>query len=446
MTFYALLIVLHVITTNSDVPPTFSESFNLRDRISLETIREWEETYETVSQIPTISGGYLTDSSVYIVKSQRNERQKKTRVYLESYGETKDNNNKYQRMPWIWNVGATSIYPSPSRNKLAIINSVTINSVSQSVIEIYDNSQLIDTIYPPSQTFGNIYKSGQLFGITWSKNEEQIAFIAERNFIKASKSLFSDKTTINTKVTLSDDGTQRYGQQYEFTETYGEQMNGAKWTSLFIFDLNKRELYYFDDTVIPDRYSLGECIFDPNNNNSLLVVAYDTFPRRLGMKFYNSRPTQLWLIKLPSPIVDKGSFIIKNAENIQLAGNDHSAQHVRFGMNGKFIVYLTTDNTLAHTAATRLQLMNWPPNKNEKIKTIIDIPMNIKSEDVIENKEFGGLMTTSEQPIPRRCWIDDETLLINSQYGHKNGALIVNIKQKTVQRFDELNDIINHFE
>eukprot|EP01084_Bolivina_argentea_P030236 56062_1 len=330
-----LLNVFYLITIYSkdqEVPPTFTTEFNLRDRISLTKIKEWEKNYETLSEIPTIKNGYMVNSTVYIIKSQRNERQKKHRAFVESYIFNEQTQDKYERAPWVWNNIATSVYPSPSGNKLAVINNIIIDSTSQTVIEIYDKHQLIDTIYPPDQTFSTIYKSGIFSSISWSYDENFITFIAETNFIIASKNLFNDKTTINEEYISNNNDTQRYGQKYEFREDYGNGMNGAHLTSLFIFDLNKRQLYRFDDSIISNRYSLGECIFDPNDSSSILVVAYDNFPRR----WIHTRPSQIWLIKVPLLTEINDNFVIKNAKITVLPTpkNDHNPKHIRFGLNG----------------------------------------------------------------------------------------------------------------
>ena len=397
---------------NTQVNNTFLEmkqsrlfsKFNLKDRLSSKQFKEFEKRYETFAEIPLISGGFINNNikenlnTVQIIKCQKNIRQKTTRKYLETYVES---NDKYKRIPWIWNVNATSIYPSPTREKIAIINKISIddkdkNGTKKCVIEIYDNQQLIDTIYPPSSSFGDIYKNEPFYGISWNKQENLLAFIAEKEDIK-STNFFKDATLIKkydpkTKKEENkddkgdedkdEDDDKLFGQSYDFKETFGEQMNGAKSTTLFIYDLDKKQLYDIsdnDDDIIPNNIVLSECIFDPNDNSSILCIAYNIFPRRLGVRFYNTRPTQLWQIKLPSYIVANSQ--IDKAKVINLAPNDHSPQYLRFSPNGKLLTYLTTNNTFSHLAPARLQCMKWPPkdgdDDNIKIETIIDIPNKI---------------------------------------------------------------------
>ena len=67
------------------------KKFNLKDRISAKQFKEFENRYETFSEIPLISGGFIANnnnnnslSTVHIIKSQKNIRQKVNREYLES--------------------------------------------------------------------------------------------------------------------------------------------------------------------------------------------------------------------------------------------------------------------------------------------------------------------------------------------------------------------------
>ena len=84
--------------------------------------------------------------------------------------------------------------------------------------------------------------------------------------------------------------------------------------------------------------------------------------------------------------------------------------------------------------------MPWPKGN---IETIIDIPTKVTSENVLQNNEFGGIFCYGG--IPRRCWIDEKRIMINSLSGHVWGTLLVDIEQKTVEKFDQFTEIRNSF-
>eukprot|EP01083_Nonionella_stella_P084989 235363_1 len=415
--------------------------FNLKDRITTKQIKEFEKRYETFTEIPLISGGFIANASnksqitaVNILKTQQNIRQKVNRKYLESYVYS---DKEYKQIPFIWNVNPTSICPSPSRNKMAVINKIQSDNEKKdktSVIEIYDSYKLIDTIYPPSSTFADIHKKEPFYGLSWNNDETLIAFIAEKAVPKSTK-FFKDNTLItkygdDKKDTAKED--ESFGASYEFKEDFGEQMDGAKATTLFVYDLQKKQLF---EPALDSDLVFSECVFDPNDSSSIIAVTYDTFPRRLGVRFYNSRPTRLWCIKLPKYIVPNSMY--DKMEMIRIAANDFSPQYPRFSPNGESLVYLTTDNTFSHLSPSRLRRMKWQSNQTEdvEIETIIDIPTNVTSKDVLIDDQFGGIFCYGGVPI--RCWINEDTMIINSLYGHVWGALIINLTQKTMCKLDE---------
>ena len=84
--------------------------------------------------------------------------------------------------------------------------------------------------------------------------------------------------------------------------------------------------------------------------------------------------------------------------------------------------------------------MQWPPSDDTATaETIIDIPTNITSQNVIENGAFGGIFCYGG--IPDRCWINNDLMIINSLSGHNWGALLIDIKNKTIQKLDKFTEI-----
>lgn len=67
---------------------------------------------------------------------------------------------------------------------------------------------------------------------------------------------------------------------------------------------------------------------------------------------------------------------------------------------------------------------------------MIDIPSKVAAKDVIENGEFPGIWCYGG--VPTRCWVDSETMILNSVSGHIWGALLVDIGKKTVQKLSDL--------
>lgn len=309
---------------------TFGNKFNLKDRLSVQQFNDFESLYETFFELPMISKGWIANhpncnsknlSTIYLCKSQKNIRQKKKRSFLETYVNVDrySSPDNYQRLPWMFKVSGTAIFPSPSKTRFAVVSKLALDpkksDKTQSVIEIYSDSQLTHTVIAPKETFGDIHTGSQLSGFSWSANEKYIAFIAERKQLKSSKNFFEDASHIKTFAELQkDDGKEeqklneseeekekrekkekeeaeeRIGHAYEFEETFGEQSNGAKNTSIFIFDVENNVIIDLDaySDLIPSNIVLGEVIFCPDSQ-SVIAVAYDTYPRKLGIRYYNTR-------------------------------------------------------------------------------------------------------------------------------------------------------------
>ena len=452
--------------------------FNFKDRISPKQFKEFESRYETFAEIPTVSAGFFANdeehkvSAVHIVKSQKNVRHQMTRKLLETYTETA---NGWQRVPWLWDVGSTAIYPSPSRRKLAKITKITASSKGKgtssgdkvSVIEIYDDQQLIDTVYPPAGSFGDIYKSIPFEGVSWNKEEDLIAFIAERAAPKTT-SFFNEKTQIQRhKVTApngdggaEDDDSAKdavFGHKFDFKESFGEQADGASSTTLFLYDLTTKKLFDFDDDdgggLFPDDVVLSECQFDPNDSSTLCLVSLSTTPRRMGTRFYNSRPSKLWRLRLPSSIAAQSE--LSSPALTRLAVTDCSPQNVRFSPSGQKLVYFSTENTFSHLAPVRLRTMKWPPSMAEEqkggddgdggVETVIDIPSGseVTARAVIEEGAFPGIWCYGG--VPSRCWLDEHRMVINSLCGHVWGSLLIDFRHKSAVKMHEFAEIEDHF-
>ena len=178
---------------------------------------------------------------------------------------------------------------------------------------------MIDSITNNNKThFGKIHSDGPFCGVAFNhsndsnnnnnKEENLIAFIAERPDIKnedlftfvknkkknneslksndkdKDKSKDSDKSDKKDKEKEKEKEKEKktMGKEFEWKETWGEQMKGATSTSLFIYDLKtKKIITVINDFIIPKNASLGDIQFAPDNSG-VIVTAYEMFPRKLG--------------------------------------------------------------------------------------------------------------------------------------------------------------------
>ena len=310
--------------------------FNLYDNINNHRIKAYESMYQNIFDIPMITNGWFASNVIYLKKSQKNTRQANTRTFMKTF--VRMNNADYMEIPMMCNIKGTNVFPSKLKRYNASISSVKIGDDSKTCIDIYDviNGTLISSIIENDKVCGKIFGSSPFCSVSWSNNDEYIAFIAER-IVKKSKCYLDSETEIILNDNKMDDSDKKnddiIGNKYCFEETWGEQMSGAKNATFYIYDVKKNKLYNFDDKL-PENVVLTDVQF-VDDNKSVIIQAYDVFPRRFGLKFYNTRPSQIWWIKFD---LDRSDIDI-----INLLPNEFSPQSPRLINNGKTLLYLTTE-------------------------------------------------------------------------------------------------------
>jgi hypothetical protein len=208
----------------------------------------------------------------------------------------------------------------------------------------------------------------------------------------------------------------------------GEQHVGSSTPRLFVLKIADRSIQAVPG--IPDSVSAAQVIWSPDSQ-SLVFVGFPHFHRRFGVAFYNSRPSKLYSINLPSSIVNGSSNTSsETCSAVCLTPFDHSARSPRFVPGGRWLTYLTTDAVWFHKSSDRLRVMPWPcSSDNPQSRTLVDVVRSVKSLN-----SFPGLWVSSVVSTPMFCQSSNPDvigMMLSSGWRSQECVVLVVFNQST---------------
>ncbi|KAL3679424.1 hypothetical protein R1sor_022380 [Riccia sorocarpa] len=338
--------------------------------------------------------------------------------------------------------GALLIVPSPSGSKLLIVRKAdpaAKEATSPMKLEIWGPGQLLSELFVPPSLHGPVYADGWFEGVSWSHDEENIAYVAEEPcppLPKYGHSLFSSGQSSRSEAEL-DAGT--WKGQGDWTEDWGECYTGKRKPMLFVANIKSGGVQRVEG--IPKDISVGQVVWAPpppvgDETQQLVYVGWTSYAtnfntaRKLGMKYCYNRPCALYAVEAPSEA--------RNGEQsptppVKLTGEISSAYIPRFSPDGKQLVFLSAKaavDTGAHCATNSLYALEWPANgvvtASLNMREVVPVMMNP------DTSGFPGLYVSSVIANP---WLSDgSTLLFTSSWRSMQVILGVNIKSGTVTR------------
>lgn len=131
---------------------------------------------------------------------------------------------------------------------------------------------------------GSIYFDSELGGISLNPSNTKVAFIAEAKKAK-NVPFFPVK---NSSANKNGNSKQVYGQEYSFTEEWGEQLVGKSQSVIVTVDLQTFQVDVLED-LVPEKYCPGQIQWI---SDSILVgIAVESIPYRLGLIYCTNRPS-----------------------------------------------------------------------------------------------------------------------------------------------------------
>ncbi|XP_024366929.1 acylamino-acid-releasing enzyme 1 isoform X1 [Physcomitrium patens] len=389
--------------------------------------------------IPSCQGGAGFD--VVVAMSQVNLPANAKRTFLSTVyiPETSSATiTDYHWSPFPFEIsGASLIVPSPSGAKVLIIRNPK-DSTSPTNLEIWGPGQLLREIFVASSVHGSVYGDGWFEGVSWSQNEESIAYVAEEPVV--SRPVFGQSASTpgqNSNATLEAGNWKGQG---DWVEDWGESYSGKRRPVLFVANVSTGAVQAVEG--ISRDISAGQVVWapqpaSPDGPQSLVFVGWSSYaenfstPRKLGMKYCFNRPCHLYHVEAPVPDREP-SDAPREATN--LTEGVSSAFSPRFSPDGKKLVFLSAEAAVksgAHNATNSLHLIDWPTDlirigEKPQVKDIVNVVQHA------EEGAFPGLYCYNLVANP---WLDDgSTLLLSSAWRSQQVILSIDVESGNVSR------------
>ncbi|KAJ7569387.1 hypothetical protein O6H91_01G075800 [Diphasiastrum complanatum] len=354
-----------------------------------------------------------------------------------------DKDNKcYHWSPFPFELnGASLIVPSPSGTKLLIVrNSDTgAKEKSSSVkFEIWGQAQLLKEIWIPSSVHGPLYTDGWFESVSWSKDEDLIAYIAEESAV--SLPTFGRQPSDDPKSkSASDNELGTWKGQGEWVEDWGESYSGKRKPKILVANISSGVVQGVEG--IPTDLSPGQVIWAPPAEGEklqmLIFVGWTSYasnfttPRRLGMIYCYNRPCAIYAVEAPQferkwPKSKSLPLAIKLTDGVS------SALLPRFSPDGKILAFLSAKAAVdsgLHNATNSLYCLSWSPQADlaSKLQAKEVVPVCLSSRGGFPGIYCGHLISNP--------WLSDNcTLVFSSIWRSTQVILATNIESGKVFR------------
>eukprot|EP00467_Chlorarachnion_reptans_P007269 CAMPEP_0114537610 /NCGR_PEP_ID=MMETSP0109-20121206/29673_1 /TAXON_ID=29199 /ORGANISM="Chlorarachnion reptans, Strain CCCM449" /LENGTH=865 /DNA_ID=CAMNT_0001721517 /DNA_START=146 /DNA_END=2743 /DNA_ORIENTATION=- len=256
---------------------------------------------------------------------------------------------------------------------------------------------------------GKVILSGNLGGLSWSRDESRVAYIAEPNAPKCTN--FFDAASPEDGADDAKKSTP--GNAFEYKEHWGETMTDVLSPKPFVLDLKSQRVYAVKGA--PKGISVGQVEWSPDNAR-FVCVGFCEEPRRLGLLYYNTRRSSLYLA---SGEESKDEDAVPWT---RITGDgDHSPVNPRFSPDGKTLIYTTTEKVWYHMSGVSLRKMAWPTGGDSKAETVVPFVRT-------PGKERGGFPGLWLFHLPKRVWLEDSKhVVFTSAWRLRATPLVVNV-------------------
>ncbi|XP_047995614.1 acylamino-acid-releasing enzyme-like isoform X2 [Leguminivora glycinivorella] len=349
--------------------------------------------YKTLSKIPTIAGGRLNNAGNKItsVQSVRNIDKGKNSKYLYNYV-LDDNLNVLSRTDYGVDVSNELLSAvSPKETFKAVIREEKDNKdTKKQYLEIWRlNAGLTNCIdLTALDIHGDVYADSEFGSLDWSQDETAVVYVAERKLKKSEPYIKRSKAEDASKSGGGDPAPKK-GEEYVYRQDWGEQLVGKHLSVVVVCKIETEAFTVLEG--LPESCCPGQVRFAPDGK-SVVGVAWETEPRRLGLIFCTNRPSFIFDLTLDGKLT-------------KLSAEGKAVRSPRFRPNGD-LIWLQRAADGPHHACHALVI-----NKKgqSEVSPIIDI---VQTEIATsQNKPFYGLYN---QSLPKNCFTKDGASIVFS--------------------------------
>ena len=160
------------------------------------------------------------------------------------------------------------------------------------ILEVWSQDSIVKTInLSEENVHGMVYFDNELGGLVLNPSGTKLAYIAEEK--KPKNTPFFPTKKNDTKE--NSNGNQQFGQEFSYTEEWGEQLVGKSQSVIAIFDMNDSTIDVLND-LVPEDLSPGQ--LEWISDDVLAGIAVKSAPYRLGLIYCSNRPSGLFKLNL----------------------------------------------------------------------------------------------------------------------------------------------------
>ncbi|RHZ56850.1 hypothetical protein Glove_396g76 [Diversispora epigaea] len=357
-------------------------------------------TFKSLAKIPSYSSAQIlptSSTSLLLIETglgqrdfTRNIKRKVTKQLVVSIQKNDGGENEDDKPTVI----STSFSPldlgdvvlkkhSPSGKRLVSLRAVSDNKGTQRFVEIWENGGNLVLILDVTDTHGDFYSDDHFGSLSWSNDEKDIFYIAERK--------------------SSDESNEK---KFDYNPSWGERLANKRIPAI----INVEVVGTGKIIVLPefDKIDPGQVIFGPEDK-TLIFTGYNKEPRQFGLAACTNRLTGIYQCDLDGCNLVHISSQVSHARSpcLNLA-KDH-------------LIYLSNPSGGPHAQCSELYEYDFSSKKNRLVIPIVRSP----SESF--NQNFPGLYgdrisSNSFATIDR-----NEFLLMHSYWRSRRTILAVNL-------------------
>jgi len=409
-----------------------------------------EATYELLAKIPTIAGGFLVKDrqdaacppSVMLRRSQKDLANDEARSSLINFLPTASSGS-YAAQPFPMELNAVStMAPSPSGRLLAVVRSRDVKGKKEQSLEVWDGGSLVTTVSGNGELHGAVYAGDVFSSLEWSPDESSLVYVAERkpsessSFWQAKPAASSDWEGLRWG---GDDYVRKKGrgEEFDFVDDWGELCVGKSVSRLFVLHVESGAIKQVPPPE--EGWAAGQGVWTPDGGG-VVFTAFSHEPKRLGVRFYNTRKSRLCYAPAPSflpageePPGVQGSRAsstsrgpVGSAATVVLTSSeDWSARSPRFSPDGSRLAFVVSADSAAHFSCSKLCVASWPEGAAPKGVLPREVVVDIVHTPTGGKDSFPGLFLASEQ-LPRRVWLSDSRrMVLHSDWRSQRELVVV---------------------
>ncbi|KAL0840917.1 hypothetical protein ABMA28_014715 [Loxostege sticticalis] len=373
--------------------------------------------YKTLAKIPSVLSGKLIKGGTKITSrwSVRNLDKGKNTKFLYNYV-LNDSFNVIAESEFGIDISTELLSAvSPQETFKAVIREEKDSKdAKKQYLEVWRKNQLIHSIdLTALDIHGDVYADSEFGGLDWSPDESAVVYVAEKKLTK-SEPYIKRKGEDKPKNNGSGETAPKKGEEFVYRQDWGEQLVGKHLSVIVVCRLQTETCSVLEG--LPASWCPGQVRFAPDGQ-SVVGVAWETEPRRLGLIFCTNRPSFIFSLSL-------------DGHMRKLSGEGFAVRSPRFSPEGD-LVWLQRVADGPHHACHTLVMQK---KGQTEVTTVVDI---VDTEAQIANGSFHGLYNLA---LPGRCFADGNRLLLStpqqtevrSYVVHLDSKQIVDISNKTV--------------